>query len=45
MFRFEWKRKNAFSSATVKMGLVIPISHGNLKVTNYRGKYRDILPW
>ena len=30
---------------TVKMGLVIPISHGNLRITNYHGKYRGILPW
>ena len=27
------------------MGLAIPLSHGNLQITNYRGKYRGILPW
>ena len=26
------------------MGLIIPIFHGNLRITNYRGKYRGILP-
>ena len=47
IFRFKWERNDAISLATVKMGLVIPISHGggNLRITNYRGKYRDILPW
>ena len=45
MFRFEWERNNAISLVTVRMGLVIPISHGNLRVANYRGNYRGILPW
>ena len=36
---------NAISLVTDKMGLVVPISHGNLRITNYRGKYRGILPW
>ena len=31
---------NAICLVTVKMGMVIPISHGNLQITNYRGKYR-----
>ena len=30
----------AISLVTVKMGLVIPISHGNLRSSNYHGKYR-----
>ena len=37
-------RRNT-SLVTVKIGLVIPISHGNLRITNYRGKYSGILPW
>ena len=24
---------------------IFPISHGNLRITNYRGKYCGILPW
>ena len=45
VFQFEWGRNNAIYLATVKMGMVIPISYGNLQITNYRGKYRGILPW
>ena len=26
------------------MGMVIPIPHGNLQITNYSGKYRAIFP-
>ena len=36
MFRFKWERNIAISLVTVKMGLVIPISHGNLRVTRYQ---------
>ena len=43
--RFKWERNDAISLVTVKMGMVIPMSHGNLQITNYRGKYRGILPW
>ena len=32
IFRFKWERNNAISLVTVKMGLVIPISHGNLPI-------------
>ena len=46
IFRLKLERDNTISLVTVKMGLVIPISHGNLRITNYhRGKYSDILPW
>ena len=45
MIRFEWERNNAIYLVTVKMGMVISIYHGNLQITNYRGKYRSILPW
>ena len=27
------------------MRIVVHISHGNLQITNYRGKYCGILPW
>ena len=37
MFRFIWERNNVISLVTVKMGLVVPISHGNLRITSYRG--------
>ena len=33
IFRFKWKRNNAIYLVTFKMGLVIPISHGNLRIT------------
>ena len=45
MIQFEWERNNAIYLLTVKMGIVFPISHGNLQITNYRGKYRAILSW
>ena len=44
MIRFEWERNDAIYLVTVKTGMVTPISHGNLQITNYRGKYRGILP-
>ena len=34
IIRFEWERNNAIYLVTVKMGMVIPISHGNLQ--NYQ---------
>ena len=30
MIRFEWERNNVIYLVTVKMGMVIPVSHGNL---------------
>ena len=42
MFRFKLERNNAISLVTVKMGMVIPVSQGNLQITNYHGKYRGI---
>ena len=46
IFRFKWERNNIFFLVTVRMGLmVILIYPGNLRITNYRGKYRGILPW
>ena len=45
IFIFKAERDNAISLVTIKMGLVIPISHGNLRITNYCGKYRGVLPW
>ena len=43
MFRFKWERNNAISLVTIRMELVIPISHSNLRIANYRGKYRGTL--
>ena len=40
IFRFKSERDNAISFVTVKMGLAIPISHRNLRITNYHGKCR-----
>ena len=42
MLRFKWERDDAISLVTVKMGLAIPISHGNLRITNYRGNYTEM---